>query len=137
MQALWTQSIEDLARLLKEWGYPAYRARQIHQWIFKSFVVDPQKMENLPLDLRQRLQGHFLFPLPTLKSRLDSEDGASKLLLEGGERKLCYEAVVLRYPKRVSLCVSSQVGCKLACLNQSSAMKRFAPHMEYESHMGF
>jgi 23S rRNA (adenine2503-C2)-methyltransferase len=107
-------TLEDWKSYLVAAGEKPFRAKQIYDWIFQKRVSSHEQMLNLSKDLRMSLSNDFDWSLPKIISRLDSKDGASKLLLEMHDGKTT-EAVILRYKDRVSLCVSSQVGCKLAC----------------------
>lgn len=105
---------EALQSILKEMGEKNFRSQQITRWIFQQNVYDPEKMSNIPKRTRQLLAEMFDFSLPEVVSQLTSQDGATKLLLKT-QKGQNIETVILRYKKRVSLCVSSQVGCRLAC----------------------
>ncbi|MCB9228890.1 MAG: 23S rRNA (adenine(2503)-C(2))-methyltransferase RlmN [Deltaproteobacteria bacterium] len=109
-----SQTPDALIRQIGEMGQPAFRARQLVDWLFQKRISDPDRMSNLPASFRTQLRDSFDWSLPGIVSRLDSEDGASKLLLRDA-KGMQFEAVILRYEGRTSLCVSSQVGCKLAC----------------------
>ena len=98
---------------MAELGQPRFRAGQLLEWVFGRGVLDPEAMTNLPKALRARLAEALDFALPEVVDRLDAEDDSFKLLLSSPRGKL--ETVVMRYDKRTSLCVSSQVGCRLAC----------------------
>ncbi|MEY4630882.1 MAG: hypothetical protein RIQ81_1002 [Pseudomonadota bacterium] len=106
--------LSQLTELLKSWGEPSYRAGQILKWIYPGKCVDPANMSNLPASLRQKLADGIDWSMPEIHSSLASEDGSTKLLLKTTTGQFM-EAVILRYDNRTSLCVSSQVGCKLAC----------------------
>lgn len=103
----------ELAAHLGVAGEPGFRARQVLEWVYGQRRLEPEAMANLPAALRQRLRADFDWDLPEIVSRLEGADGSTKLLLKT-ERGLI-EAVILRYEERTTLCVSSQVGCKLAC----------------------
>jgi 23S rRNA (adenine2503-C2)-methyltransferase len=103
----------DLAAHLGAAGEPGFRTRQVLEWVYGQRQLDPDAMANLPAALRRRLRDDFDWALPEVVSRLEGADGSTKLLLKT-ERGLI-ESVILRYEGRTSLCVSSQVGCKLAC----------------------
>lgn len=100
--------------LFKEQGLPAFRGTQIADWVFKSFAVSPDEMTNVSKGLREDLRRNFDWSLPEAVSTLNSTDGSTKLLLRTSTGQFI-ESVILRYDNRVSLCVSSQVGCKMAC----------------------
>ncbi|MCX6119142.1 MAG: 23S rRNA (adenine(2503)-C(2))-methyltransferase RlmN [Proteobacteria bacterium] len=95
-------------------GIPAYRGSQIADWIFKKFATSVDAMTNLNRDLKQHLSDHLDWKIPECVSELQSDDGSTKLLLKTAAGQFI-ESVILRYENRVTLCVSSQVGCKMAC----------------------
>jgi 23S rRNA (adenine2503-C2)-methyltransferase len=103
----------DLARLLVEGGEAAYRFRQVYEHLMRRPGVPWQSSTTLPSALRARLSelGHS-----TLKvaRRMDDEEGTTKLVLRASDGAVI-ESVVMRYRRRVTLCVSSQVGCALGC----------------------
>lgn len=116
---------------LKAWakaaGEPGFRGDQLASWVYERRVVDPDAMSNLPGSLRAKLKDAFVTALPEIKDRLESKDGSTKLLL--GSNRGLIEAVILRYDGRTSLCVSSQVGCKLACSFCQTGKLGFVRHL--------
>ncbi len=92
-------------------------------------------MLNLPKNLREILNNEFDWQLPHVIERVDSEDGASKLLMRG-QRDQVVEAVILRYENRTSLCVSSQVGCKLSCSFCQTGKLGFFRHLSASEIVG-
>jgi len=107
-----SSELEDLAESL---GQPRFRGRQIAAWLYLQNVSSTDEMSDLPAGLRSRLHDASILYRSRIVDKSTSRDGASKFLLEleDGER---IEAVLLPYEKRVSVCVSSQVGCALGCL---------------------
>lgn len=108
------QSRVDWMNYFSSKKIPAFRATQAADWIFKHFATCPDQMTNVSKDLRASLAEDFDWTLPEVVSALDSQDGSTKLLLKTPNGQFI-ESVILRYEGRVSLCVSSQVGCKMAC----------------------
>lgn len=104
----------DIDRFFAEQGEKSFRANQTKKWIFEQFTYQPDQMSNISKNIREKLNEQYDSSFPEVVSKLDSEDGATKLLLKSKKGQLV-ESVILRYKNRVSLCVSSQVGCKLAC----------------------
>lgn len=105
----------QLENLITGWGEPAYRAEQIETWLYKWHVDDVAQMTNLPKALRQRLADETVIdPLTPLIS-LDSADGYTRktlfALADGRE----IEAVLMRYDRRQTLCISTQAGCAMDC----------------------
>jgi 23S rRNA (adenine2503-C2)-methyltransferase len=109
---------------------PKFRAKQVCDWIFVKGITDLDNMGNLPAPLRKSLADTFSFAMPEVTDRLDAPDGSSKLLLKTERGNI--EAVILRYSGRVSLCVSSQVGCKLACRFCQTGKLGFMRHLSRE-----
>ncbi len=120
--ALTGESLESLTARLREHGEPAFRARQILDWLYKKRVRTWDEMTNLPKPLRSWLAETFeLLPARLVLNR-QSEDVTDKLLLELGDQSLI-ETVIIRAPQegvglehsRKTICISTQVGCAMAC----------------------
>ncbi len=122
---------EDWKQYLAQSQQKPFRAKQIVEWLFLKRATHPSDMSNLSKDLRDMLTRDFMWTMPKVISRLDSEDGASKLLFQLEDGKTT-ETVILRYKDRVSLCVSSQVGCKLACKFCQTGKLGFFRHLSAE-----
>ncbi len=103
-----------LKELMEQLKQPAYRAEQLFEWLHQKRVTDFEEMTNLPLDLRDALQQNCYIEQPAVVSQQRSDDGTQKLLLQyqDGEQ---VEAVLMRHHHGNSLCVSTQVGCRMAC----------------------
>lgn len=108
----WTR--DQLISLMKEWGQPRFRAEQIYDWVWKKHLGSIEEMTNLPLSLRQRLEEQFFIPKVSIDHIQVSEDGTIKNRLKLADGHFV-ESVLIPTPSRVTLCVSSQVGCSLAC----------------------
>ena len=93
---------------------PAYRARQVAQWIFRQNVSEWERMKNLPGDDRRRWSERWDLSLPIVRDEKRSRDGTRKLLLELSGGALI-ESVLIPRDDRATLCVSSQVGCGIGC----------------------
>ncbi len=111
----------DLVGLFREWGEPAFRARQVARWLYAEQVFDPLAMLDLPLRLRERLaQETVSFPLDLQLARMADHGQTSKALFRLGDGS-AVESVLMRYPSstrgraRRTVCVSSQVGCAVGC----------------------
>ncbi len=89
---------ERLAKLLAEWGEPAYRAKQLEHWIYRELVVDFEKMTNLPAGLRARLAQSARIGLPRTVAETTSADGLTLKALLSLEDGQTVEAVLMRYP---------------------------------------
>lgn len=118
---------DGAAALVAELGQPAFRARQLLEWVFHNRVLDPGQMHTLPKALRGALAERLDWSLPTVVDRQDAGDGSFKVLLESPRGLI--ETVIMRYEKRTSVCVSSQVGCRLACRFCQTGRLGFVRHL--------
>lgn len=105
---------EQLAAALSPFTGRAFHGAQIFHWMYGRLQTDIQAMTDLPAALRAELSGRFRVALPEVKEVRRSADGSKKyvLVLEDGG---LVEAVYILYGTRVTLCLSSQIGCPLAC----------------------
>ena len=95
-------------------GDKSFRGRQIMDWMYIRHNFDPLEFSNIPKILREKLNSEFNWSLPKIDTLLPSEDGSEKILLTLQDG-LFAECVLMPSENRVTLCVSSQVGCKMAC----------------------
>ncbi len=110
------QSLSDLEALVKKWGLPAFRARQIYRQIYVNLVDSPAGMTDLPAELRDRLSAETsVTDLELAQVLTGDRDMTRKALfrLPGGAP---LEAVLMIYPDRATVCVSTQSGCAIGCL---------------------
>lgn len=117
-------STEELTQQLTSRGFPAFRAKQIRQWLDRG-VTDYEQMTNLPKDLRAILAELYSVPSVKILRKLVSEiDGTVKYLfgLDDGET---VESVLMNYKHGWSQCLSTQVGCKMGCTFCATGMGGF------------
>jgi 23S rRNA (adenine2503-C2)-methyltransferase len=114
-----TVDLADLERsaleeILVARGHQRFRARQIFQWIYRHGVTDVSMMTDLPRDLRGQLAAEFALSAPELVHRELSVDGTEKFLLRlaDGQR---IESVFIPDTPAMTFCISTQVGCAMAC----------------------
>ena len=107
-------SRQSLAQLMQQQGEPAFRGDQIFRWIHQQRSADFNRMTNLPEALRRSLGESFSVDRPQVSERCQSSDGTCKwvLTLEDGQS---IEAVFIPDGDRITLCLSSQVGCAFGC----------------------
>jgi 23S rRNA (adenine2503-C2)-methyltransferase len=108
-------SLPELTALLHEWSEPAYRARQVWNHVYTRLASGPHDMTDLPRPLRERLTETFEFEgLHPLAEAVSSDGGTRKTLfsLPDGEP---IEVVLMRYERRRTICISTQVGCAMGC----------------------
>lgn len=107
-------SLADWAAWCQEHGQGAFRAQQIVQWMYLRSVFDPALFSNLSASFRQLLAEEFDWSVPLADTVLTSKDGSQKVLLKLHDNRLI-ECVLMPSDNRVTLCISSQVGCKMGC----------------------
>jgi 23S rRNA (adenine2503-C2)-methyltransferase len=107
-------SESDWKEFLRSRDVPAFRAGQILNWIFVKENLNPLEFSNLPPSLRTDLSELFDWQLPQADTVLKSTDGSEKCLLKLHDGRLI-ECVIMPSENRVTLCVSSQVGCAMGC----------------------
>ena len=107
-------TLEDLKEELKEIGEKPFRAEQIYKWIYEEEINDFDKMTNLSLSLREKLKELYeIKEFNILKNQVAS-DGTRKYLFDVLDGN-AIETVLMQYHHGYSICVSSQVGCKMGC----------------------
>ncbi len=117
-------TLEELEEILAEWSQPAFHVKQIFAWIYQKQITDFGAMTNLSPALRRRLKENFSIQGIKLVESLKAYDGTEKLLLELKDKNLI-EAVTIPAEKRITGCISTQVGCKFACCLCASGLLGF------------
>jgi 23S rRNA (adenine2503-C2)-methyltransferase len=126
------ETLDSLAEKLRAGGEPAFRAKQILEWVYKKRARSWDEMTNLSKPLRTWLEQTFDLMPATLVFNQQSHDITDKLLLELGDRSLI-ETVIIRAPQegvgldhsRKTICISTQVGCAMACVFCASGLAGF------------
>ncbi|HZC77162.1 MAG TPA: hypothetical protein VE258_05405, partial [Ktedonobacterales bacterium] len=125
----------ELQHWLAARGQPAFRARQLAQWIYDALAADFAAMTNLPLTLREQLAREASIAGPRVRTELAAKDGRTrKLLLELADGKLV-ETVLMLYPAtdesraRATVCVSTQAGCAYGCTFCATGQMGFDRHL--------
>lgn len=118
----------ELEQVMQEMGQPRFRAGQIFRWL-QSGTVEFEKMSNLPKDLRENLENNFYIADVILKKRLESTlDDTVKYLymLYDGHY---VESVLMKYKHGYTVCVSTQVGCRMGCSFCASGLDGLARNL--------
>jgi len=124
MQDIKELSLKELEDKLLSWGSPKYHARAIFNWIYQKGAYEFSRMSNLPAPLRKKLTDEFSILGLALADLQESSDGTTKFLFELADKNLM-EAVNIPAARRITGCISSQVGCKFGCNFCASALKGF------------
>ena len=106
---------EERIAKVKELGLPGFRAKQLSTHYFTHYTSDPADMTDLPKDRREELVAGMLPPLLTEVRRLETDRGDTIKFLWRLHDGALVESVLMRYPGRITLCVSSQAGCGMNC----------------------
>lgn len=114
---------------------PSYRKQQLLSWLYRQYCSDPDKMLNLPSQLRASLMQRYSFFLPDVNTRLQARDKAIKLRLRL-EDDTFVESVLIPEAKKRTLCISSQVGCARACSFCSTGKMKLMRNLETHEIIG-
>lgn len=107
-------TLEELKVWMKENGESVFRGKQVFDWIYKG-IYNFDDMKNLPLGTKQNLKDNFYFNLPEVIKQYKSKDGDTfKFLFKYSDGNII-ESVVMKYKHGNSICVSTQVGCRMGC----------------------
>ena len=112
MKILQDYTIEELKEELKELDIPKFRYEQIYRWLYEYADID--EMTNLPLELREKLKEKYTSNPIKIEKEFVSKDGTKKYLLRLQDNNLI-ECVLMEYKYGNTLCVSTQVGCRMGC----------------------
>lgn len=108
-------SVDELKIEMESIGEKAFRAKQVYEWLHTKLADSFEEMTNLSKDLREKLDGAYRIPsVKMLERQVSNQDGTNKFLfqLEDGN---VVESVLMRYKHGNSVCISSQVGCRMGC----------------------
>ena len=109
-----SMTLPELGAVLKEMGQPSFRAKQVYTWLHKG-VRSYEEMTNLPKALRDALAEQFPICPPQVVRRQESEkDGTIKYLWQLSDGN-CVETVLMRYHYGNTVCISTEVGCRMGC----------------------
>ncbi len=129
MMHLKSMTAQEIGGVLKELGQPAFRAKQVFSWLHKG-VRSYEEMTNLPQSLRAVLAEKYPIYTPqVLRKQQSQKDGTVKYLwqLEDGN---CVETVLMRYHYGNSVCISTEVGCKMGCAFCASTLGGFVRQLQ-------
>ena len=107
-------NLDDLKKEIINLGEKGYRAEQIFKWIYVDRVNSFDEMTNLPKDLRDKLKENYSMNNFSILRKQESSDGTKKYLLDVLDGN-AIESVLMKYHHGNTICVSSQIGCKMGC----------------------
>lgn len=112
MKILADYNIEELKNAVASYGQPSFRAEQIFKWLYGGY--DFSDMSNIPVDLRKKLIEEYISKPLVIKEAFKSSDGSVKFLYEYHDGNII-EGVYMPHSYGDTLCVSTQVGCRMGC----------------------
>ena len=123
--------LDNLKEELKNLGEKPFRAEQIFKWLYQDKVTSFDEMTNLSLDLRKKLDENYSMGLFKIVKKLESVDGTKKYLFDvQDDAGNLIESVLMQYHHGYTICVSSQIGCKMGCKFCASTGIPFSRNLE-------
>ena len=114
MTDLKSMTLEEITVALRAMGEPQFRGKQVFTWLHRG-ITDFDQMINIPKSLREKLQAEYTLTVPTVARKQESKlDGTIKYLWELSDGN-CIETVLMSYHHGNTVCISSQVGCRMGC----------------------
>lgn len=107
-------TLEELKLYFTDIGEQAFRAKQVYEWLWKKSLINFDDMSNLSLDLREKMKAHFEIRYLTIAESQISKDKTIKSVFRLSDGAIV-EGVLIPSNKRMTACISVQVGCSLAC----------------------
>ena len=118
-------SYNELSQEILDLGFPKFRVNQIFSWVHEKCVASFDEMTNISKDMRAKLSEHFVFNNCQINTKLVSKiDDTVKYLFQFADGEYV-ESVVMKYKYGYSICISTQVGCKMGCTFCASAIGGF------------
>ena len=114
MKNLLDFTLDEFSSWLKENGESAFRAKQVYSWIYKE-VWNFDDMRNLPKSLKEKLKENFKIVIPEIVEEFRSKDDDTRKLLLALEDGNLIECVIMKYKHGNTICISTQVGCRMGC----------------------
>ena len=123
--------LDNLKEELKNLGEKPFRAEQIFKWLYQDKVTSFDEMTNLSLELRKKLDENYSMGLFKIVKKLESVDGTKKYLFDvQDDAGNMIESVLMQYHHGYTICVSSQIGCKMGCKFCASTGIPFSRNLE-------
>ena len=124
-----SMTLEEITQACREMGEPAFRGKQIFTWLHKG-VRSYEEMTNLPKALRDTLAEHYSLHIPQVVRKQESQkDGTIKYLWQLSDGN-CVETVLMRYHYGNTVCISTEVGCRMGCAFCASTLGGLVRRLE-------
>lgn len=109
-----SMNMEELKALMTALGDKPFRAKQIYSWLHERLVTSYDEMTNIPKSLKEKLKDYPITALEMVDVQISKIDGTRKYLFRLNDGNVI-ESVLMRYKHGNSVCISSQVGCRMGC----------------------
>lgn len=119
---------DELTKAVLELGEKPFRAKQIYQWLYQKGVTSYSEMSNLSKQLRQQLEETYPLDVPRIVDTQVSKDKTRKYIVEFADGNVC-EMVVMPSGNRLTVCVSSQIGCVMGCAFCATGQEGFTRNL--------
>ncbi len=127
--SLYGLSFEEIQKVVREENVPSYRAGQLADWVFKKHISTWDEARNLPPELCKALEKKFLLSSLELEEVSESADYESRKFLFRTVDQQFIESVLILQQERRTVCVSTQVGCKIGCVFCASGKGKFGRNL--------
>lgn len=129
MRTIYDLSYPEFVSLFQSWNEPAYRAKQVWQGLYRHFWNKPEQFSQIPAALRARMGEEFGFDtLRSATTLVSSDKQTIKTLFQLPDGK-AIEAVLMKYNRRRTLCISTQAGCAMGCVFCATGQMGFKRHL--------
>lgn len=129
MKLIYDLDLPALTELFQSLDEPAYRAKQTWEGLYRHFWNSPEEFTSLAKPLREKLSANLAFaPLKPVTQLASSDKQTIKTLFQLHDEKVI-EAVLMRYEKRNTLCISTQAGCAMGCVFCATGQMGFKRHL--------
>ena len=131
MNNIYNLTYEELITFFINHGEKKFRAEQVFEWLYRKRCTSFDEMTNLSIKTIALLKEHFSFNFLNLKEKYQSNDGTVKFLFELNDGNLI-ETVLMHHPYGYSVCITSEVGCKMGCIFCASGELGFVRCLELD-----
>lgn len=129
MHNLYDLSQSELVNLIASWGFSAFHAGRVWDYLYRQLVTSFDEMAELRPDLRQKLAQETTLFIPTTQIAIDSRDGYTRKFLLRLADAQTIETVLMRFRGRATVCISTQAGCAMGCVFCATGQMGFVRHL--------
>lgn len=129
MTNIYNLTYSDLETTIKEAGLPKFRTKQVWQWLYTHMITDFDEMKNVDNKTKTFLSENYFIPNYEIVKHQKDPDGTEKILLALSDSEVV-ETVLMKYKHGYSVCVTTQIGCKIGCSFCASHLGGFIRNLE-------